>query len=276
MTDSHKPKSWFGRLSGALNSEPRDRKELRNFLHEAEKSQVLNHEALMMIEGVLQVSEMQVRDVMVPRPHMVVIRQDLTLDKIISIVIESGHSRFPVVGETPDDVVGILLAKDLLRYSMGTDKPFFIQEVMRAPTFVPESKRLDSLLKELRDKHNHLAIVVDEYGGIAGLATIEDVIEEIVGEIEDEYDVESSNTQFIESLGEDEYMIKPILPIEDFNEFFGAKLSDEQFDTIGGLVLSQFGHLPHHGEETDIDIYHFTVMQSDKRRIQSLKMQIRR
>src|SRR3990167_920069 len=276
MTDSHKPKSWFGRLSGALNSEPRDRKELRNFLHEAEKSQVLNHEALMMIEGVLQVSEMQVRDVMVPRPHMVVIRQDLTLDKIIGIVIESGHSRFPVVGETPEDVVGILLAKDLLRYSIGTDKPFFIQEVMRTPTFVPESKRLDSLLKELRDKHNHLAIVVDEYGGIAGLATIEDVIEEIVGEIEDEYDVDSSNTQFIEPLGEGGYIIKPILPIEDFNEFFGAKLSDEQFDTIGGLVLSQFGHLPRHGEEADIDIYHFTVMQSDKRRIQSLKMQIRR
>lgn len=273
---TEKNKSWLERLSSALGNEPRDREELIEFLHDAEKSHLLNHESLTMIEGVLQVSEMQVREVMVPRSQMVVIKKAAPLEEILPIIIDSGHSRFPVISDSLDHVNGILLAKDLLRYASNqADKKFNIEEILRPVTFIPESKRLDTLLKEFRDKQNHMAMVADEYGGIAGLITIEDVIEQIVGDIDDEYDAEDSENDFIEKINNHEFIINPILEIKEFNEYFQAKLSDEQYDTIGGLVLHQFGHLPKHGEETDIGNYHFTVMHSDNRRIQSLKMEIR-
>lgn len=275
MTDQSKPRSWLERLSGVLMHEPRDRKELIEVLHEAEKSHVLNHESLTMIEGVLEVSEMQVRDVMIPRAHMVTIQHQHHLEQILPIIIDSGHSRFPVVGENADDVIGILLAKDLLRYCINKNEPFILNNILRPAIFVPESKRLDSLLKELRDKHHHIAVVVDEYGGIAGLVTIEDIIEQIVGDIEDEYDREENENELIKKINEKEFIITPILSIEDFNEYFGTQFNTEQFDTIGGLVLNQFGHLPHHGEETHLGIYHFTVLHSDKRRINSLRMEIK-
>lgn len=275
MPDNPKPRSWLERISSSLTSEPRDRQELIEVLHDAEKSHVLNHEAMTMIEGVLQVTEMQVRDVMVPRSQMIVIHSNLPLEKIIPIIIESGHSRFPVVDDDMDNVHGMLLAKDLLRYRTTPEPPFLIKDSLRPVTFIPESKRLDSLLKEFRHKRNHMAMVVDEYGGVAGLITIEDVIEQIVGEIEDEYDAEDADSEFIEKINNHEYIINPILEIADFNEYFNTQLIDEQFDTIGGLVLHQFGHLPKPGEETNIDVYHFTVLHSDNRRIRSLKMEIR-
>jgi magnesium and cobalt transporter len=260
---------WFRRLVGA--GDPRDRTELLKELREAGERGLIEADALAMIEGVLGVADLQVRDIMVPRSQMVVVAREAPPEEIVPAVVESGHSRFPVIGEDRDQVVGILLAKDLLRwYAEGAGEGFVIREVLRPAVFVPESKRLNVLLKEFRVSRNHMAIVVDEYGGVAGLVTIEDVIEEIVGEIDDEHDVEDD--QPIRREGERQYSVRALARIDEFNDYFGSEFSDAEFDTIGGLVMHQFGQLPKRGESVVIDGFEFRVLRSDRRRIDLLRV----
>jgi magnesium and cobalt transporter len=224
-----------------------------------------------MLEGVLQVSEIQVRDVMVPRSQMVVVHRDDPPEKILPVVIESGHSRFPVVGEDRDEVAGILLAKDLLRYFAQDGRAQFdIRECLRPAVFIPESKRLNVLLKEFRVSHNHMAIVVDEYGGVSGLLTIEDVLEQIVGDIGDEYDVDEA--EGIRREGERIFTVPALTRIDDFNATFGTRFSDEEFDTIGGLVLHELGRMPRRGEAIEIGGLELKVLRADRRRIESLRV----
>jgi magnesium and cobalt transporter len=224
-----------------------------------------------MIEGVLEVSEMQARDIMIPRSQMVVVREDVSPDEFLPVIIDSAHSRFPVIGDNRDEVVGILLAKDLLSYYAKNHRENFdIRDILRPAVFIPESKRLNVLLKEFRANRNHMAIVVDEYGGIAGLVTIEDVLEQIVGEIEDEHDFEED--LYIVKHNDTRYTAKALTPIEDFNAEFNAEFSDEEFDTIGGLLISKFGHVPSRGEETTIGRFKFKVLRADSRRIHLLQI----
>jgi magnesium and cobalt transporter len=269
MTDEGAKTGWFRRLVGG--GEPRDRAELVEELHEAGRRGLIEADALSMIEGVLEVADLQVRDIMVPRSQMVVLDRDDPPEKLLPVIVESGHSRFPVIGEDRDQVVGILLAKDLLRYfGEGGSAEFDMREVLRPAVFVPESKRLNVLLKEFRVSRNHMAVVVDEYGGVSGLVTIEDVIEEIVGDIADEYDIEEDQT--IRRDAERQFTVHALARIEDFNEFFHAQFSDEEFDTIGGLVMHQFGRLPKRGESVTIDGFEFKVLRSDRRRIDLLRV----
>ena len=266
-------RSWFGRLADLMTSEPRDQAQLLELLHDAERRNLLDADALAMIEGVLQVSDMQVRDIMIPRSQMVVVERDEEPGAFIPRIIESGHSRFPVVGDSRDEVIGILLAKDLLTYCSGDIRERFnIRDLLRPAVFVPESKRLNVLLKEFRASQNHLAVVVDEYGGVAGMVTIEDVLEQIVGEIEDEYDIEEDS--FIYRRSETVYTVKALTPIDEFNEYFGSDFSDDEFDTIGGLLLKAFGHLPKRGEDVCLGRFHFTVVRADNRRIHLLQLDI--
>ena len=224
-----------------------------------------------MIEGVLHVGEMQVRDIMVPSAQMVVVSSDQQPDEFIASVTDSGHSRFPVIGDSRNEVEGILLAKDLLEYySQGKDREFDMDDAMRPAVFVPESKRLNVLLREFRENRNHMAIVVDEYGGVAGLVTIEDVLEQIVGEIDDEHDTEEGS--FIRRLGNGEYTVKAITPIEDFNEYFKTNFDDDEFDTMGGVVIKGFGRLPRRGETTRTGGVTFKVLRADKRRVHLLRV----
>lgn len=266
-------RTWLERISQKLLGEEQpDREQLVEQLREAEQRNLLDAEALSMMEGVLQVSDMRVRDIMVPRSQMVVIDGDQPPEAFVSIIIESGHSRFPVIGDTRDEVEGILLAKDLLQYFVNGDKrrPFDIRDVMRPAVFIPESKRLNVLLREFRSSRNHMAIVADEYGGVGGLVTIEDVLEQIVGEIDDEHDTEEG--PYVKTLGNGEYTVKALMPIEDFNEQFGTQFSDDEFDTIGGLVVKAFGHLPERGETQSIDSVRFTVVRADNRRVHLLRV----
>ncbi|MBL8254185.1 MAG: CBS domain-containing protein, partial [Candidatus Competibacter sp.] len=228
---SHRP-SWLERLSLALMGEPKDRDGLIELLRDAEQRKLLDPEALKMMEGVMRVSETQVRDVMVPRAQMVVLEQDWSLERLIAEVVESGHSRFPVIDESRDDVLGILIVKDLLIHAFDRREDFDLRSLLRPAKFIPESKRLNILLNEFRANRLHMAIVVDEYGGVAGLITIEDVLEEIVGEIDDEYDTLEGEVVFIRRQG-DAYIVKALTPVEDFNQYFQAELSDERADTIG-------------------------------------------
>ncbi|RMD69549.1 MAG: CBS domain-containing protein [Gammaproteobacteria bacterium] len=265
-------RSWLERLGHAFTgeTEPRSREDLIRLLREAKERHILDADALSMIEGVLQVSEKRVRDAMIPRSQMVVIPQNASLEDILPIIVESAHSRFPVIGESRDEVVGILLAKDLLAYCLeDRRKAFQVRDVLRPAVFIPESKRLNVLLKEFRTSRNHMAIVVDEYGGVAGLITIEDVLEQIVGEIADEYDVEEEK-DIIPINGR--YRVKALTSIEEFNEYFGTQFSDTEFDTIGGLVLKAFGHFPRPGETIVLDHLQFRVLRGDKRRIHLLEV----
>lgn len=267
-------RSWLERISQALSSEPQDREQLVTLLRDAEKRNLIDVEALGMIEGALQVGEMQVRDIMIPRAQMVVVQEDVPPEGFVAEVIGSGHSRFPVIGDSRDEVRGILLAKDLLAYfakdTSDTRDSFDIDDAMRPAVFIPESKRLNVLLKEFRQSRNHMAIVVDEYGGVAGLVTIEDVLEQIVGEIDDEHDTEVG--QDIRRLGNGEFVVKARTPIEDFNEYFNTTFSDQEFDTIGGLVIKSLGHLPKRGESGEIEGMHFRVLRADKRRVHLLRV----
>lgn len=265
-------RNWFERISQVLLGEPKDREQLVELLRDAQSRNLLDADALAMIESILQVSEMQVRDIMIPRAQMVVVSRDAGLDEILPIIIDSGHSRFPVIGENRDEVVGILLAKDLLRYRLQPDEVFNIRDSMRPVVFIPESKRLNVLLKEFRLSRNHIAVVVDEYGGVAGMVTIEDVLEQIVGEIADEHDIEEG--VFILQRSETSYVVKALTPIEDFNEYFNTEFSDEEFDTIGGLVAREFGHLPKRGESVTIGRLLFKVIRADNRRIHLLALDI--
>ena len=262
---------WLKRLTQGLATEPQDRQQLLGVLREAGERGVLDADALTMLEGVLGVADLQVRDIMVPRGQMVVVRRSTPAAQILAVVVESGHSRYPVMDEDRDDIVGILMAKDLLRLPANTAQRFDIREYMRPAQFVPESKRLNVLLKEFRRNRNHMAIVVDEYGGVCGLVTIEDVIEQIVGEIDDEFDVE--DVENIRRDGERKFTVRGVTRIDEFNAYFGARLSEEQgFDTIAGLLMQQLGRLPRRGETAGIDGFEFQVMRVDRGRIDALRV----
>ena len=267
MDDEPAKPNWFERLSTLLLREPEDREQLIGLLHSAYERNLLDADALAMIEGVFQVSEMQVRDVMIPRAQMDVVDIADAPEKFIPFVIETAHSRFPVIDKDKDDVIGILLAKDLLRYYAGEE--FNVREMLRPAVFIPESKRLNVLLKEFRSNRNHIAIVVDEYGGVAGIVTIEDVLEQIVGEIEDEYDYDEQEDNIIR-VPDGRFRVKAQAEIADFNEVMGTAFSDEDYDTVGGLVVSKFGHLPKRGEHVAFDGLKFTVLRADSRRLHSL------
>jgi magnesium and cobalt transporter len=252
-----------------LTREPADRDALIEILRNSEHKNLLDADALLMIEGALHVSEIQVRDIMIPRVQMIVIDNDAAPEEILSIVVESGHSRFPVVGDTNDEIVGILLAKDLLHYYANPGKDFDIKDMMRATVFIPESKRLNVLLREFRTSRNHMAIVIDEYTGVAGLVTIEDVIEEIVGEIEDEHDFEEDEAN-INTHDNDRYTVKALTTIDEFNSYFETDINDDEYETIGGLVINEFGHLPKRGEAIDFLNFNIKVLRADKRRVNLL------
>lgn len=266
-------KSWLAKIALAFSSEPRTRKELSEVLEIARDNEVIDEDAQSIIEGAMQVAEQQARDIMVPRSQMQVIKAEASLEEILPQIIESAHSRYPVIGDSPDDVLGILLVKDLLPQILEPQgEDFNVVSLLRPGVVVPESKRLNVLLREFRENRNHMAIVIDEYGGVAGLVTIEDVLEEIVGEIEDETDTDTD--VFMRKLGDGDYIVRALTPIEDFNEEFDVDLSDDEFDTIGGLVLQQFGHLPSHNESTVIDGLEFKVVNSDQRKIHSLRVRV--
>lgn len=265
-------KNWFDKLLGAFSAEPRNRLELLDFLKDASERQLIATEALTIIEGALQLSDMQVGDIMIPRSHMIVVKIDQHPREFLSKLIESAHSRFPVIGETCDEVLGILLAKDLLPLIVDHEamENFDIRQVLRPVAFVPEYKGLYSMLREFRETHNHMAIVVDEYGGTAGLVTIEDVLEEIVGDIEDEHDVEEEAD--IRPVDAGNYLVRALTPIEDFNDYFHCDFSDEEFDTLSGILMQKFGHLPRRGEAVVIAGFEFTVINADNRRIRLLQV----
>jgi len=264
-------RSLFGRLMQALGGEPRDRRELLHLLRQAQRRELFSSDALAMIEGVFQVADMQARDIMVPRSQMVVVERDASLDEMLPAIIESGHSRFPVIDDNRDEVVGVLLAKDILRYFPESERNRFdLRDILRSAVFVPESKRLNTLLQDFRSSHNHMAIVVDEYGGTAGLITIEDVLEQIVGNIDDEHDTEDEAG--IREHGAGRYTVDALTSIEDFNEYFGTGYSDDEFDTIGGLVVNQIGHMPAPGDTATIDRFWFRVLDADSRRIRQLQV----
>ena len=266
---------WLRRLVESLAGEPQDLAELGEVLADARDRGLIEADVLTMLEGVLQVSGTQVRDVMVPRSQMVVIQRDEPPERIPPIVIESGHSRFPVVGDDRDEIAGILLAKDLLRYFAQADAGHFdIRECLRPAVLIPESKRLNVLLREFRVSHNHMAIVVDEYGGVSGLLTIEDVLEEIVGEIGDEYDVDEG--EGIRREGERTYSVPALTRIEEVNAVFGTRYADEEFDTIGGLVLHELGRMPRRGESSEIGGVELVVQRADRRRIETLRVRTQR
>src|SRR5256714_8634609 len=269
MNEPTKP-SLLERLSSLLLREPEDREQLVALLHSAFERRLLDAEALSMIEGVLQVSETQVRDVMIPRSQMDMIDVAESPEKFIPFVIEKAHSRFPVFEDNRDNVIGILLAKDLLRFY--AEEEFAVREMLRPAVFVPEAKRLNVLLKEFRANRNHIAIVVDEYGGVAGPVTIEDVLEQIVGDIEDEYDFDESEDNIIpEANGR--FRVKAQTEIADFNEHFGTSFEDEEFDTVGGLVLKAFGRLPKRGDVITLDGLRFRVLRADSRRLHTLHVE---
>lgn len=264
--------TFLDRLSMALLREPGTRQQLLEVLREAQARDLIDRDALDMVEGVLQVSEMQVRDIMVSRAQMDVVDKNQLPEVYLPDVIKTGHSRFPMVDGDKDKVVGILLAKDLLRYVYDDkNKHFDIHDFLRSAVFVPESKRLNVLLREFRSNRNHMAIVVDEYGGVAGLVTIEDVLEQIVGEIKDEYDIDDDDVQIAERRN-GEFIVKALMPLEDFNERLRSSLQSDDVDTIGGLVLNTMGHLPQRGEAVVLGDLRFEVLRADSRRIHLLKV----
>ena len=266
------PKRWFRKITRCFGGEPENKEQLIELLKNARQRAVMDTKALSMMEGVLHVADLQVRDIMIPRANMVVVERDAPLDQILPVVIDSAHSRFPVIGDDRSEVIGILLAKDLLTYCGQEERRFDMRDLLRAAVFVPESKRLNILLDEFRASRNHMAIVVDEYGAAAGLVTIEDVLEQIVGEIEDEHDFDEGVA--ILKHGASEYTVKAHTDITDFNEYFGADLKDGEFDTIAGLVANALGHLPKRGEKVDIDRFRFKVLRADSRRIHLLSVRL--
>ena len=267
--------TWVRKLGRSLSGAPKSREEILELLKEAQKGGVLDGDAFGMIQGVLQVADIQVRDIMVPRAQMVVLQRDAPPQELLPQLIQAGHSRYPVIGENKDEVVGILLAKDLLRLALASEEgegSLDIKEVLRPAVFVPESKRLNVLLKEFRASRNHMAIVVDEYGGVAGLVTIEDVLEQIVGEIDDEHD--EAEGAFVLRQDKERYQVRALTPIGEFNRYFGSDFSDAEFDTIGGLVMHEFGHMPKRGESTAIGRFLFNVQRADSRRIHLLQVTV--
>ena len=262
---------WLRRITDSFSGEPRDTEELTQVLSSARQRGIISPDAFEMLEGVLEVVEMQVRDIMVSRSQMVIVNRDDAPEEILPTVIESGHSRYPVIGEDRDQIVGILLAKDLLRYfTDGGKDNFDIKECLRPAAFIPESKRLSVLLKEFRASQHHMAIVVDEYGGVSGLVTIEDVLEQIVGDIGDEYDVEDDLD--IRKEAERQFTVKGQTRIDEFNGYFGTDFSDEEFDTIGGLITNHLSRLPRRGESFTLGDLEFKVLRADRRRLDTLRV----
>ena len=272
-SDNGTSRSWLERVGQFFSSTPGDRNELLDLMRSMRDSDVIDGDTLGIIEGAVCVADMQVREIMIPRSQMVSIKASSDPRDFLPTIIDCAHSRFPVLGDDPDEVIGILLAKDLppLILEPARMDRFAIKDHIRSAMVVPESKRLDSLLREFRISRNHMAIVVNEYGGVAGLVTIEDVLEQIVGEIEDEHDIEDDD-YLIKDLDNDEYTVKALTPIDDFNEHFRCQFSDEEFDTIGGLVMQKFGRLPDREESVELDGYRFTVLSADGRTIRLLRV----
>ncbi len=261
---------WWSRLFQGRADEVKTREKIAGFLGEFKDRGILAPDELAMLQGVLEVSNTQVRDIMVPRSHMVVVGKDESPEQLLKTIIDSNHSRFPVIGDDRDEVVGIVLAKDLLKHYVAHGQAFDIEPLLRPAVFIPESKRLNMLLAEFRESRNHMAIVVDEYGGVSGLATIEDVLEQIVGEIEDEHDPEEAAT--IQPQDDGRYLVLALTRIEDFNQFFNTSMSDEEYDTVGGLVMHELGRLPRRGEQLEFAGYRFKVLRGDRRRLHSLEV----
>lgn len=264
--------SWIDKIKALFGAKSLDKKGLIDQLRLAQDEQIIDVDALSIIEGALQVGDMQVREIMIPRPQIAMLTTKSSLEEILQIVTEAAHSRFPVIGENSDDVIGILLAKDLipLLLAKNNSKRFNIKDIVRPVTFIPEYKRLNVLLKEFRENRNHMAIVIDEYGGLAGAVTIEDILEQIVGEIEDEYDVDDED--YIKTTDGESYIVKALTPLDEFNDYFHSNLSSEEMGTIGGILLNQFGHIPSRNERIGIGPYVFTILNADGRQIRLIEV----
>lgn len=271
VSSRNQDKTWLEKLISGFSSEPKSRAEIIEIVKEAAANQILDDEAVGIIEGAIEVQDRQVRDVMIPRSQMVVIKATDTPQEFLPMVIESAHSRFPVIGESADDVKGILLAKDLLPLILSGTDGFSLDQILRPASIIPESKRLNVLLREFRENRYHMALVIDEYGSIAGLVTIEDVLEKIVGDIEDETD-EEDDEGFIRKVSDTEFVIKALLPIEEFNQEFDADFNDDEFDTIGGILIKAFGHLPQRNEHTEVNGFSFRVLYADSRQIHLVRL----
>ena len=276
MTDEQssidpRPKSWIDKIAQVFSDEPTDTNSLLELLRNAAQDQVLDGQALSMIEGALQVSSMQVKDIMIPRPKVVSVPADTPTEEIVRLVSQSSHSRLPVLGESVDDIKGILLAKDLLQVNLeSNNENFEIRNIIRPVTFVSEDKRLNILLKEFRETRQHMAIVNDEYGSMCGIVTIEDVLEQIVGDIEDETDIDDED--YIREFDKKNHIVKALTPLSEFNEYFRTNFSDEEFSTIGGLVIQEFGRIPERGEITSVGPFQVTVLNADSRQIKLIKV----
>lgn len=271
-TSGSSNKGWLEQLFQSFNGEPKSKEALVSMISGAEQRELIDPQTREMIEGVMGVNEMRVRDIMIPRAQMITINIDQTVEEFLPVMLDSAHSRFPVINEDKDHIEGVLLAKDLLSYAFIPGKEFRLKDVLRPAVIVPESKRVDVLLKEFRQQRYHMAIVVDEYGGVSGLVTIEDILELIVGEIEDEHDTDENEFDNIRPLNTYTYSVKALTPIEDFNQFFETQYDVEQADTIGGVVLKAFGHMPMTDDEVEIDGLAFKITNSDKRRLVQLKV----
>ncbi|OBU19659.1 magnesium/cobalt transporter CorC [Photobacterium aquimaris] len=271
-TEGPSRKSFFERIGQLFQGEPQNREELVEVFRDSEENDLIDHDTRDMLEGVMEIAEMRVRDIMIPRSQMTTVERSQKLEDLIDLIVEAQHSRYPVISDDKDHVEGILLAKDLLRYLLPDSEPFDIDKVLRPAVVVPESKRVDRLLKEFREKRYHMAIVVDEFGGVSGVITIEDILEQIVGEIEDEFDDEEE--QDVRQLSKHTYAVKALTTIEDFNELFQTSFCDEEVDTVGGLVMMSFGHLPSRGEVVEVNGYSFKVTSSDNRRIIQLQVTV--
>jgi magnesium and cobalt transporter len=272
--DEETNKSWLDKLGQLLYREPQDRNQLVEILRDAQSREVLDSNSLAMLEGVILFAELKVRDIMIPRSQMVAIPQLASLEEIFKIVVESGHSRFPMMADNKDEVIGILHAKDLLKFRLQDEEAFNLSDLIRPATIVPESKRLDLLLTEFRNNRNHMAIVVDEYGGVSGFVTIEDIIEQIIGDIEDEFDIDED--AFIKQHKDGSFIIKAHMPIEEFNEQLSTKFEHHSYDTISGILIKELGHLPKPGECITINNLEFKILNADSRRIKLIECKDRR
>ncbi|MBD2815467.1 CNNM family magnesium/cobalt transport protein CorC [Xenorhabdus sp. Flor] len=271
--DSPSPKKgFFALLNQIFHGEPKNRNDLVELIRDSEQNDLIDPDTREMLEGVMDIADQRVRDIMIPRSQIVTLKRNQTLDECLDVIIDSAHSRFPVISEDKDHIEGILMAKDLLPFMRTNTEPFSIDKVLRQAVVVPESKRVDRLLKEFRSQRYHMAIVIDEFGGVSGLVTIEDILELIVGEIEDEYDDDEDND--IRALSRHTYSVRALTQIEDFNDVFSTHFSDEEVDTIGGLVMQAFGHLPSRGESININGYHFKVAMADSRKIIQVHVKI--
>ena len=273
-TNGSTGKGWLDKIKQTLTGEPKSKDELVELITDAEQREVIDPQTREMIEGVIEVNEVRVRDIMIPRAQMTTIDIDQSVDEFLPVMLETAHSRFPVISEDKDHIEGILLAKDLLAFAFHPEKVFALKDVLRPAVIVPESKRVDVLLKEFRQQRYHMASVVDEYGGVSGLVTIEDILELIVGEIEDEYDIEEEGTDDIRPLNKYTYSVKALTTVEEFNTFFETDFDEEDADTIGGIVLKAIGHMPATNDEITIRNIHFKITNSDKRRLIQLKVTV--